>query len=110
MIMSTEALALVAILAAGGLGAAASYVIKPPVVQRRPAHNDITGRVFVAVSGLYSILLAFVVIAVWEQFSDAEHATATEAALMITAYRDTQTFPNRSGQQPRWHSGTTPAP
>ena len=85
-----------------GLGAAASYVVKPKLsYDAAPAHNDIPGRVFAVVSALYSILLAFVVIAVWEQFTDAEHATASEAALMITAYRDTQGLAEPQGSQAR---------
>ena len=56
-------------------------------------HNDITGFVFATVGVLYSVLLAFVVIAVWDKFSATQESVSAEAATMVTAYRDTQTFP-----------------
>ncbi len=56
-------------------------------------HNDITGFVFATVGVLFSVLLAFVVIAVWDRFTDTQESVSTEAATMVTAYRDTQNFP-----------------
>src|SRR3954453_2853130 len=56
-------------------------------------HNDITGFVFATVGVLFSVLLAFVVIAVWDRFTATQESVSTEAATMVTAYRDTENFP-----------------
>jgi hypothetical protein len=56
-------------------------------------HNDITGFVFATVGVLFSVLRAFVVIAVWDRFTNTEDKVADEAAMMVSAYRDTQVFP-----------------
>lgn len=56
-------------------------------------HNEIVGLVFATVALLYSVILAFVVFAVWEQFQEAARSVTNEAAAAVSAYRDTQAFP-----------------
>ena len=56
-------------------------------------HNEIAGLVFTTVGVLYSVVLAFVVFAVWSRFSTVDQGVADEAALIVSTYRDTQTFP-----------------
>ncbi|NTW40226.1 MAG: DUF4239 domain-containing protein [Cellulomonadaceae bacterium] len=93
-------LAALAIVGVGVGAAALSYTLRHRMAVRGgEGHNDITGFIFATVSVLYSVLLAFVVIAVWERFTETEHAVATEASLMVAAYRDTEGFPEPQRSQ-----------
>ncbi|MFO1143460.1 MAG: DUF4239 domain-containing protein [Amaricoccus sp.] len=51
------------------------------------ANNEVAGFKFAVVGVLYAVLLAFVVIVVWEKFSDAENTVAMEAGAVATVYR-----------------------
>src|SRR5437588_4294411 len=62
-------------------------------VHIQEGHNDIAGFVFAGVGVVYAVLLAFVVFAVWEQFSAADNVVTQEAAQSVTAFRYTQSFP-----------------
>lgn len=57
--------------------------------------NEVPGILFGALAALYGALLAFVVFATWESYARAEDAVTNEAADLIAAYRDTQSFPDR---------------
>ncbi len=46
-------------------------------------HNEVAGFIFAAVSVLYAVLLAFLVFAVWEEFTTAKQAASSEAAALI---------------------------
>jgi Protein of unknown function (DUF4239) len=56
-------------------------------------HNEVVGFIFATVGVVYAVLLAFVVIVVWEQYLTAERNVAQEAAALITVDRDTSSFP-----------------
>ncbi|MCF2530921.1 bestrophin-like domain [Yinghuangia soli] len=62
------------------------------VVQRfvphplREQHNDVAGFIFAAVGVLYAVLLAFVVIAVWENHASARETTFKEADELAGLY------------------------
>jgi hypothetical protein len=45
----------------------------------REQHNDVAGFVYAGVSVVYAVLLALVVIAVWEQYQRARETVQTEA-------------------------------
>ena len=64
-------------------------------------HNEVASVVFATVGVLYAVVLAFVVFAVWERFSETDNAVAGEAAQIVGAYRDTQELPEplRTNQQ-----------
>jgi hypothetical protein len=65
-------------------------------VQRRrgaPRENDVAGSLYNVVGVVYGALLAFIVFAVWEHFAAAEDAVTTEAAALVTVYRDTEILP-----------------
>jgi hypothetical protein len=57
-----------------------------PLEQLR-TNNEVAGFKFAVVGVLYAVLLAFVVIIVWERFHDAERAVATEAGAAGTIHR-----------------------
>lgn len=65
-----------------------------PIVVRRyvsldtlRTNNEVAGFKFATVGVLYAVLLAFVIIAVWEKFSDAELDVSREAGAAAAIYR-----------------------
>lgn len=56
-------------------------------------HNDIAGFVFAVVGVVYAVLLAFLAIAVWENFQSAEQRTYDEATRLTVVYRKSDLFP-----------------
>lgn len=56
-------------------------------VERLATNNEVAGFKFATVGVLYAVLLAFVVIVVWEKFSDAEADVSREAGAAATIYR-----------------------
>ena len=78
-----------------GLGTALS-MLGPGIVrryvnlERLTANNEIAGFKFATVGVLYAVLLAFVVIVVWQKFSDAEADVVQEAGAATTIYRLSQ--------------------
>jgi hypothetical protein len=60
---------------------------------RRDGDNDVKGVFFGAVAVLYAVLLAFVVVSVWSDFSDAGKATQAEATRASALLRDATAFP-----------------
>lgn len=55
--------------------------------------NDIIGWVYSGVAVVNAVLLAFVVFAVYDRYSNLREVTTQEAATLVVVYRDTQTFP-----------------
>lgn len=78
-----------------GLSLLALFVFRRLVSSTRleGAHH-VSGEVFFSLSGvLYAVLVAFVVVVVWEQFGDAEAAAESEASAVADLLRDSQAFP-----------------
>ncbi len=65
----------------------------PLLIRRRIAfqklrtNNEVAGFKFATIGVLYAVLLAFVVIIVWERFHDAEKALVAESGAAATVYR-----------------------
>jgi hypothetical protein len=57
-------------------------------------HKEVAGFLIAVVGALYSVLLAFVVVSVWESFEDAERVAQGEADLLVSLYRDAEAFPD----------------
>ena len=55
--------------------------------ERLSSNNEIAGFKFATVGVIYSVLVAFAVIVVWEKFNDAEAAVVQEAGATDTLYR-----------------------
>ena len=55
--------------------------------------NTMSGTVFQLGGVLYAVLVAFVVVVVWEQFGDAEDATIDEATAVADLLRDSTALP-----------------
>jgi hypothetical protein len=56
-------------------------------------HNEVAGFIIAVVGVIYAVLLGFVVIVSWENFSEAEHVVGQEASALRTIYRDSAAFP-----------------
>jgi hypothetical protein len=64
---------------------------------RKPSgesHNEVAGFIFATVGVLYGVLLALIVLAVWEAYGTAEHAAAQEAATVLATARYASTLPD----------------
>ena len=63
----------------------------PELLQR---HNDVAGPIHATLGVVYAVLLAFVVVTVWEDFKEAETAVTDEAAQLFALYRDVGGLPD----------------
>jgi len=59
----------------------------------REGHNDVLVPLFLTAGTLYAVLLAFLVIAVWESYGAAKDNAAEEASTLTTMYRQTNGMP-----------------
>jgi hypothetical protein len=62
-------------------------------------HNDVAGFVIAVVGVIYAVLLAFVVIVSWENFSAAERVVGQEASALRSIYRESSAFPPEVREQ-----------
>ncbi|MGE2833642.1 DUF4239 domain-containing protein [Mycobacterium sp. SMC-4] len=58
--------------------------------------NEMSAPVFQLAGVLYAVLVAFVVVVVWEQFTEAEDASAHEAAAVADLLRDSEALPDEA--------------
>ena len=67
------------------------------------SHNEVAGFVYAVVGVIYAVLIAFVVIAVWEQYQTAEARVEQEANELADLFRDSGAFadPARTDVQGR---------
>ena len=56
-----------------------------PAVSRQP-HNDVAGFIYAALGVIYAVLLALVVIAVWEEYGQASETVEQEANAAADIY------------------------
>lgn len=63
----------------------------------REVHNDVAGFIFAAVGVVYAVLLAFVVIAVWENLDSARETTFQEADALAGVYWISRELPIQIG-------------
>ena len=66
-----------------------------PVKVRR-IHNDVAGFVFATVGVTYGVLLAFVVIVVWEQYNDARLNVENESSTALVLYHNMAAYPDQA--------------
>lgn len=62
-------------------------------VRRYLVENEVAGFLYAVIGVTYGVLLAFVVLAVWQKYAAADQAVTTEAADLVAVFRDTQSFP-----------------
>ncbi len=68
----------------------ARYMLKERV---QKGHNEVLAAIFLAAGTIYAVLLAFVVIAVWEAYDAANANASEEASTLATMYRQTAGMP-----------------
>jgi hypothetical protein len=56
-------------------------------------HTDVAGYIFAVIGVIYAVILAFVVIAAWEEHRDAQAAAATEASAVLNLARMANGWP-----------------
>lgn len=66
-------------------------------VEVRRAHNDLAGFSIAIISVVYAVLLAFIAVATWESFAEAERIVQAEAGYIGNLYRDTEGLPEQAG-------------
>jgi hypothetical protein len=67
----------------------------------REGHNDVLAPIFLTAGTLYAVLLAFLVIAVWESYGEVKVNVAAEASALTTLYREANGLPDREQRQLR---------
>lgn len=72
-------------------------------VDRLSLNNEVAGFKFAVVGVLYAVMLAFVVIAVWEDFRKTEAAVRDEAKAVIDLHRISFALPQQGGAEIRKH-------
>ena len=88
-LLGSAAVAVVVALSVGGL-----ILFRKAVSHTRlETANEVSGQVFQLAGVLYAVLVAFVVVVVWEQFGDAENATEAEASAIADLLRDSTAIP-----------------
>src|SRR5476649_629827 len=96
---------LLAILCVGGaiLFAVAGVFIGRKVLHHKvqEGHNDVMVPLFLTAGVIYAVLLAFIVIAMWESYDNAKANTAEEASLMVPLYRDSLSMAPEKGAEMR---------
>jgi hypothetical protein len=70
-------------------------------LERLKINNEVAGFKFATVGVLYAVLLAFIVIVVWQKFNDADNVVSQEAAAAATIYRISGDLPGDHGEHLR---------
>ncbi len=65
-------------------------------VKVRQIHNDVAGFVFATLGVTYGVLLAFVVLVVWEQFNDAKVNVENESSVAMVLYKNVAAYPDQT--------------
>lgn len=72
-------------------------------VDRLKLNNEVAGFKFAVIGVFYAVLLAFVVIAVWEDFRKTEDAVRDEAKAVVDLHRISFALPIEGGEKIREH-------
>jgi len=67
----------------------------------REGHNDVLVPIFLTAGTIYAVLLAFIVIAVWQTYGEAADNAAEESSTLTTLYRQTNGLPDLQQHQLR---------
>jgi len=65
------------------------------------ANHEVAGFKYAVVGVAYAVLLAFVVVSVWEEFDGTKRAVDAEAERFYNLYRNSYNFPEATGQKMR---------
>jgi hypothetical protein len=85
---------LIALAIGGGVSGAGLLAFDGLLPHRlRSTHNDVSGFILGIVGVIYAVLLAFIAVAVWQNFAQVDALVQTEANLLGDLYRDTAALP-----------------
>ena len=85
-----------------GSACTALYVFHSLVhLELRKAHNELAGFTVAIISVVYAVLLAFIAIATWQSYTEAQELVQREADYVDSIYRDTIGLPPEVGRQIR---------
>jgi hypothetical protein len=73
-------------------------MVRPIVAE---GHNDVMVPLFLTAGVIYAVLLAFMVIAMWESYDKAKDNTAEEASLLVPLYRQSMDMSGDKGGEMR---------
>jgi hypothetical protein len=62
-------------------------------IRKFKEHHDIAGPIFSTIGVIYAVMLAFVLVIVWQDFDSAQNNTVREANTFADIYRDTVGLP-----------------
>ncbi len=87
--VSTGVLAVLILLISIGLSLVGLVIARRLIdVNKQKEHQDVAGFLIAVVGVIYAVLLAFVVVIVWEDFGNADTTASNEAAAVGNLYRD----------------------
>ena len=93
LVIPTPVLGLMIVGGSAMLSVSALLVVRAFIPHHRlKMHNDVAGSIFATVGVLYAVLLAFVVVVVWENFDKSSLNVQKEANCLIDLYRDAESF------------------
>ncbi len=81
--------ALACLIAVGGLLLVRRKVAPHVLIE----HHEVAGSIYSVVGAMYGVLLAFVVVAVWQQLIDAEGTAQEEAGVLASLYHNANALP-----------------
>jgi hypothetical protein len=100
--MHTVLLALLIVGTSVGLALLGMWLVRRRVlIASLEAHTEVAGFVYAVVGVVYSVLLAFVVVAVWQEHSDALKDAEAEASAIVNLSRMSGVFTLEDGQRVR---------
>ncbi|MGB8643963.1 MAG: DUF4239 domain-containing protein [Anaerolineae bacterium] len=89
-----------------GVGASVLFAVAGVYAARRfvPSellkdHNDVAGNIYAMLGVVYAVLLAFIVLVVWQQYQNVDRAVDNEANAVIALYRVAQGLPDPTRTQ-----------
>ena len=101
-LIPTTLAVLIAVGGSGALAVAGLLVFHAVVPHKlRSLHNDLAGFVLAIVGVIYAVLLAFIAVAVWQNYTNVDDLVQMEANLVGDLYQDTIGLPPPVAQQLR---------
>lgn len=75
--------------------AGAGVLLVRPLVAKRlgERHHDVVVPLFLTTATMYAVVVAFMVVVVWERYADADASDREEATVLVTMYRETLSMP-----------------
>jgi hypothetical protein len=98
--VSTWVIALVMVSVAVGIAVGSVLLVRRLVdISRFKEHHDIAGPIFSTIGVIYAVLLAFVLVIVWQDFDRAQNDAIQEANYFIDVSRDVMALPEPFSSQ-----------